>query len=301
MEPYTMAHLLKYDSVHKKFDGAVEFNHSHIMVNGKKINVYTEPDPGKLPWRDLGVDVVIESTGLFTRKEDALKHVNQSGARKVIISAPAQGEPDGVQFIVLGVNDHLINREDTVISNSSCTTNNVAPLIMILDEYWGIEKAFITTVHSYTRDQNILDGPHKDLRRGRAAAYSIVPTTTGAAKAVTRIFPHLAKNLGGAGIRVPVPDGSLTDVTCTLASPTSREEINATFKKAAKTTLKGILEYTEDPIVSMDVIGNPHSALFDAQLTAVLGERNKLVKVVAWYDNEVGYAHRLVELIEKFA
>jgi glyceraldehyde 3-phosphate dehydrogenase len=250
---------------------------------------------------DLGVDVVIESTGLFTRKEDALKHVNQSGARKVIISAPAQGEPDGVQFIVLGVNDHLINREDTVISNSSCTTNNVAPLIMILDEYWGIEKAFITTVHSYTRDQNILDGPHKDLRRGRAAAYSIVPTTTGAAKAVTRIFPHLAKNLGGAGIRVPVPDGSLTDVTCTLASPTSREEINATFKKAAKTTLKGILEYTEDPIVSMDVIGNPHSALFDAQLTAVLGERNKLVKVVAWYDNEVGYAHRLVELIEKFA
>jgi len=300
MEPFTMAHLLKYDSVHKKFDGSVEFNHDHILVNGKKIRVYTEPDPGNLPWASLGIDLVIESTGLFTRKEDALKHVNQSGARKVIISAPAQGEPDGVQFIVLGVNDHLIDRNDKVISNSSCTTNNVAPLIMILDKFWGIEKAFITTVHSYTRDQNILDGPHKDLRRGRAAAYSIVPTTTGAAKAVTRIFPHLAKNLGGAGIRVPVPDGSLTDVTCTLARPTSREEINATFREAAESSLKGILEYTEDPIVSMDVIGNPHSALFDAQLTAVLGDRNKLVKVVAWYDNEVGYAHRLVELIEKF-
>lgn len=300
MEPATMAHLLKYDSVHKKFNGQVEFNHDHILVDGKKIRVFTEDDPGKLPWRQLGVDVVIEATGKFTEKEDALRHVKESGADKVIISAPAKGESDGVQYIVLGVNDHLINRDDLVISNSSCTTNNVAPLIMILDKHWGIEKAFITTVHSYTRDQNILDGPHKDLRRGRAAAYSIVPTTTGAAKAVTKIFPHLAKNLGGAGIRVPVPDGSLTDVTCTLSRPTSAEEINATFKKAAQTELKGILEYTEDPIVSMDVIGNPHSALFDAQLTAVLGEKNKLVKVVAWYDNEVGYAHRLVELIGKF-
>lgn len=300
MEPATMAHLLKYDSVHKKFNGQVEFNHDHILVDGKKIRVFTEDDPGKLPWRQLGVDVVIEATGKFTEKEDALRHVKESGADKVIISAPAKGESDGVQYIVLGVNDHLINRDDLVISNSSCTTNNVAPLIMILDKHWGIEKAFITTVHSYTRDQNILDGPHKDLRRGRAAAYSIVPTTTGAAKAVTKIFPHLAKNLGGAGIRVPVPDGSLTDVTCTLSRPTSAEEINATFKKAAQMELKGILEYTEDPIVSMDVIGNPHSALFDAQLTAVLGEKNKLVKVVAWYDNEVGYAHRLVELIGKF-
>ena len=300
MEPFTMAHLLKYDSVHKKFDGEVAYNHNHLEVNGKKINVYTEPDPGKLPWRNLGIDVVIECTGLFTAREDAMRHVKESGARKVIISAPAKGESDGVQFIVLGVNDHLIDRNEKVISNSSCTTNNVAPLIMILDQHWGIEKAFITTVHSYTRDQNILDGPHKDLRRGRAAAYSIVPTTTGAAKAVTKIFPHLAKNLGGAGIRVPVPDGSLTDVTCTISRPTSREEINQTFKKAAETNLRGILEYTEDPIVSMDVIGNPHSALFDAQLTAVLGDRNKLVKVVAWYDNEVGYAHRLVELIDKF-
>jgi glyceraldehyde 3-phosphate dehydrogenase len=300
MEPYTIAHLLKYDSVHKKFKGEVEFNSDHLMVDGHRINVYTEDDPGKLPWKDLGIDVVIESTGKFTTKEDALKHVEEAGARKVIISAPARGESDGVQYIVLGVNDLKIDKNDKVISNSSCTTNNVAPMIMILDKFWGIEKAFITTVHSYTTDQNILDGPHKDLRRGRAAAYSIVPTTTGAAKAVTKIFPHLAQNIGGAGIRVPVPDGSLTDVTCTLAKPTSIEEINSKFKEAAETYLKGILEYTEDPIVSMDVIGNPHSALFDAQLTAVLGEKNKLVKVVAWYDNEVGYSHRLAELIDLF-
>lgn len=301
MEPYTIAHLLKYDSVHKKFQGNVEFNSDHLMVNGHRINVYTEKDPSKLPWKDLGIDVVIESTGKFTTKEDALKHVDEAGARKVIISAPAKGESDGVQYIVLGVNDHLIDKNDKVISNSSCTTNNVAPLIMLLDKFWGIEKAFITTVHSYTRDQNILDGPHKDLRRGRTAAYSIVPTTTGAAKAVTRIFPHLAQNIGGAGIRVPVPDGSLTDVTCTLSQPTSIEDINIKFKEAAETYLAGILEYTEDPIVSMDVIGNSHSAVFDAQLTAVLGEKNKLVKVVAWYDNEVGYSHRLVELVDLFA
>ncbi len=300
MEPFTMAHLLKYDSVHKKFNGSVEFNHNHIEVNGKKIKVYTEEDPGKLPWRALGIDVVIEATGKFTNKDDALKHVKVAGAKKVIISAPAKGESDGVQYIVLGVNDHKIDKRDLVISNSSCTTNNVAPMMMILDRHWGIEKAFITTVHSYTTDQNILDGPHADLRRGRAAAYSIVPTTTGAAKAVTKIFPHLAKNIGGAGIRVPVPDGSLTDVTCTLSRPTSAEEINEKFKEASETYLKGIMEYTEDAIVSMDVIGNSHSALFDSQLTAVLGERNKLVKVVAWYDNEVGYSHRLVELIEKF-
>lgn len=300
MEPYTMAHLLKYDSVHKRFDGNVEFNTSHIIVNGKRIDIYSEENPKKLPWKSLGIDVVIEATGKFTKKEDALKHVKNAGAKKVIISAPAKGETDGVQFIVLGVNDHLIDKNDVVISNSSCTTNNVALLIKILDDKWGIQKAFITTVHSYTRDQNILDGPHQDLRRGRAAAYSIVPTTTGAAKAATKIFPHLAKDLGGAGIRVPVPDGSLTDLTCTLKHCTSVEEINAAFKEASETTMKGLLEYTEDPIVSMDIIGNPHSAIFDAGLTAVLGEKNKLIKVIAWYDNEVGYSHRLVELIEKF-
>jgi glyceraldehyde 3-phosphate dehydrogenase len=299
MEPYTMAHLLKYDSVHKRFIGLVESNHDHLIVNGKKILIFREENPENLPWNKLGIDVVIESTGKFVSRDAALKHV-EAGARKVIISAPAKGESDGVQYIVLGVNNHLINKEDIVISNSSCTTNNVAPLIMVLDKFWGIEKAFITTVHSYTRDQNILDGPHSDLRRGRAAAYSIVPTTTGAAKAVTRIFPHLDKNIGGAGIRVPVPDGSLTDLTCTLKHCTSIEEINQKFKQASETYLKGIVEYTEDPIVSMDVIGNPHSAVFDSKLTAVLGDKNKLVKVVAWYDNEVGYSYRLTELVELF-
>lgn len=299
MEPYTMAHLLKYDSVHKRFQGEVKSNSDYLEVNGKKIRILKEENPVKLPWKKLNIDVVIESTGMFTKKEDALKHV-EAGARKVIISAPAKGESDGVQFIVLGVNDHLIDKNDVVISNSSCTTNNAALIIKVLDDNWGIQKAFITTVHSYTRDQNILDGPHQDLRRGRAAAYSIVPTTTGAAKAATKIFPHLAKDLGGAGIRVPVPDGSLTDLTCTLSKCTSVEEINSAFKEASETTMKGLLEYTEDPIVSMDVIGNPHSAVFDAGLTAVLGEKNKLVKVIAWYDNEVGYSHRLMDLVEKF-
>ncbi|MBW6461055.1 MAG: type I glyceraldehyde-3-phosphate dehydrogenase, partial [Bacteroidales bacterium] len=214
--------------------------------------------------------------------------------------APAHQESEDIKYVVLGVNDHIIDRNDVVISNSSCTTNNVAPLIMILDEYWGIDNAFITTVHSYTRDQNLLDAPHHDLRRARAAAVSIVPTTTGAAKASGKIFPHLKANLGGAGIRVPVPNASLTDLTCTLKHCTTREEINQKFREAAEGRLKGIMEYTEDPIVSVDIIGNTHSAVFDAGLTAVLGEKNKLVKVVAWYDNEMGYASRLVELIGKF-
>ncbi len=295
-----LAHLLKYDSVQRAFDGEVEHNHGHIYVNGKKILVLSEPDPAKLPWKALNIDVVIESTGQFVDRDEAIKHVEQSGARKVIISAPAQGERDDVKYVVLGVNDDVIDKNDVIISNASCTTNNVAPLIMILDELWGIDKAFMTTVHSYTKDQNIVDGPHKDWRRGRAAAYSIVPTTTGAAKAAGKIFPHLKANLGGAGIRVPVPDGSLTDLTCTLKKSTSIEEINAAFKRAARGRLKGILQYTEDPIVSVDILGNPYSAVFDANLTAVLGDKNKLVKVVAWYDNEMGYSSRLVELIEKF-
>ncbi len=295
-----LAHLLKYDSVQREFNGTVEHNGNHIIVNGHKIKVLNQPDPAKLPWKSLNIDVVIESTGKFVERNMAIKHVEISGARKVIISAPAKGEYDDVKYVVLGVNDDIIDRNDVIISNASCTTNNVAPLIMILDELWGIEKGFITTVHSYTKDQNLVDGPHKDWRRGRAAAYSIVPTTTGAAKASTKIFPHLKNNLGGAGIRVPVPDGSLTDLTCTLQKSTSVEKINAAFKKAAESKLKGILQYTEDPIVSMDIIGNTHSAIFDANLTAVLGDKNKLIKVVAWYDNEMGYSSRLVELIEKF-
>jgi glyceraldehyde 3-phosphate dehydrogenase len=269
-------------------------------VDGKKVLVFKEEDPGKLPWEKLGIDVVIESTGKFVSRQDAIRHVTESGARKVIISAPAKNESDDVKYVVLGVNDDIIDKNEVVISNSSCTTNNVAPLIMVLDKHWGVDRAFITTVHSYTKDQNLLDAPHKDLRRARAAASSIVPTTTGAAKAATKIFPHLKANLGGAGIRVPVADGSLTDLTCTLNSCATREEINQKFKEAADSYLKGILEYTEDPIVSVDIIGNTHSAVFDAGLTAVLGEKNKLVKVVAWYDNEMGYAARLVELIDKF-
>lgn len=295
----SLCHLLKYDSVHRHFPGTVEYDENHLYINGHKVLVSKIKDPEKLPWKSLNIDVVIESTGKFIRKKDAALHLN-SGAGKVVISAPAKGESDDVQYIVLGVNDHLIDRNDRIISNSSCTTNNVAPLIKILDDNWGVEKGFITTVHSYTKDQHLLDSPHKDLRRGRAAAYSIVPTTTGAAKASTRIFPHLNNNLGGAGIRVPVPDGSLTDLTCTLREPASIEAINQKFREAAEGPMKGILEYTEDPIVSMDIIGNTHSAVFDAGLTAVLGEKNKLVKVVAWYDNEMGYSTRLVELIERF-
>ncbi|MBN2638523.1 MAG: type I glyceraldehyde-3-phosphate dehydrogenase [Bacteroidales bacterium] len=295
-----LAHLLKYDSVHRAFDGEVHIEDNSLVVNGNKIKVINEPNPALLPWKEMNIDVVIESTGNFVKREEAIQHVEKSGARKVIISAPAKGEHNGVKYIVLGVNDEIIDKNDVIISNASCTTNNVAPLIMILDELWGIDKAFMTTVHSYTKDQNIVDGPHNDWRRGRAAAYSIVPTTTGAAKAATKIFPHLKHNLGGAGIRVPVPDGSLTDITCTLKKSTSTEEINHAFKEAAEGRLKGILQYTEDPIVSVDVLGNTHSAIFDANLTAVLGEKNKLVKVVAWYDNEMGYSSRLVELIEKF-
>ncbi len=298
-DTYRLAHLLKYDSVHRRFPGTVTHDATHLFINDNKVKAFAISDPKMLPWKELNIDVVIESTGLFVTKAGAEQHL-EAGARKVIISAPAKDESEDVKYVVLGVNDHIINRNDRIISNSSCTTNNVAPLIQILDENWGIQKGFITTVHSYTKDQHLLDAPHKDLRRGRAAAYSIVPTTTGAAKAATRIFPHLKNNLGGAGIRVPVPDGSLTDLTCTLNQCTSIEEINQKFKEAAEGRLKGILEYTEDPIVGMDVIGNTHSAVFDAQLTAVLGDKQKLVKVVAWYDNEMGYSTRLVELIEKF-
>jgi len=296
-----LAHLLKYDSVQGAFQGNITAHSDYIVVDNKKVMIFNQADPAQLPWKDLAIDVVIESTGFFTEPEKARLHIDASGARKVIISAPAKDIREDVPYIVLGVNDHLINREDDLISNASCTTNNVAPLIKILHENWGVQKGFITTVHSYTKDQNLVDGPHKDWRRGRAAAHSIVPTTTGAAKAATRIFPHLKGNLGGAGIRVPVPDGSLTDLTCTLDKSTSVEEINAAFKAAAMKEFQGILQYTEDPIVSSDVIGNTHSAVFDAGLTAVLGDKNKLVKVVAWYDNEMGYASRLVELIAKFA
>ncbi len=296
-----LAHLLRYDSVHRRFPGEVEVKQGNLVVNGQPIKVLNEPDPSNLPWKELRIDIVLEATGKFVAKSDALRHVNDSGARKVIISAPAKADQDEVKYAVLGVNDEIIDRKDVIISNASCTTNCVAPMIKILDEQWGVENAFITTVHSYTKDQNIIDGPHKDYRRGRAAAESIVPTTTGAAKAASRVFPHLKNNLGGAGIRVPVQDGSLTDLTCTLKKPASSEEINRAFKEASKNSMRHILEYTDHPIVSVDIIGNEHSAIFDAGLTAVLGKQNRLVKTVAWYDNEMGYSSRLVELIEKFA
>lgn len=299
-DPQTLAHLLKYDSVHGNFPGRVEAGEDFLLVNRRKIKVFAEPEPGAVNWGKLGVDVVIESTGRFTDRASAQKHLD-AGARKVIISAPAKTDHEDVKYVVLGINDHIIEPGDQIISNSSCTTNCVAPMIKILDDQWGIQEGFITTVHSYTRDQNLIDAPHSDLRRARAAAYSIIPTTTGAAKAATRIFPHLKNNLGGAGIRVPVPDGSLTDLTCTLKKPATAAAINAAFREAAGGNLKGILQYTEDPIVSVDIIGNPHSAIFDAGLTAVLGDNNDLVKIVAWYDNESGYANRLADLVEKFA
>jgi len=295
-DPYTLCHLLKYDSVHGNFPGEVTAGDDHLVVNGHTIKVFKEPVPGNINWGAMNIDIVIESTGRFVDRPSALKHI-EAGARKVIISAPARDEQNDVKYIVAGINHHLIQPDDIIVSNSSCTTNCVAPMIKVLDDIWGIEEGFITTVHSYTRDQNLIDAPHTDLRRARAAAYSIIPTTTGAAKAATRIFPHLKNNLGGAGIRVPVPNGSLTDLTCTVRKPTSIEAINQAFKEASEGYLKGIMQYTTDPIVSIDIIGNTHSAIFDAGLTSVLGDRNNLVKIVAWYDNEAGYAHRLADLV----
>ncbi|MBP6402487.1 MAG: type I glyceraldehyde-3-phosphate dehydrogenase [Bacteroidia bacterium] len=291
---HTLAHLFKYDSIHRRFDGEVSSDEKHLIINGIKIQSLAERDPLKLPWKALNIDVVLECTGIFTDKAGATLHLT-AGARKVILSAPAKGK-EPVKTIVLGVNDDQIGEEDTILSNASCTTNNAAPMLKILDELWGIESAFVTTIHAYTGDQNIHDGPHKDLRRARAAAVSIIPTTTGAAKALGDVLPHLQGKLGGAGVRVPTPDGSLTDVTCILKAHPSMEEINAAFKNASETSLKGILEYTSDPIVSIDIVGNPASCIFDSLLTTVLGP---MVKIVGWYDNEMGYSTRLAELVQK--
>lgn len=290
----TLAHLFKYDSVHGNFQGDVKVEKDGIVVNGKFIQLCREKSPENLPWGKMNIDIVVESTGLFRDKANAEKHL-QAGAKKVIISAPAKD--DEIKSVVLGVNEGILDGSEKIISNASCTTNSLAPLVKVLDEMCGIESGYITTVHSYTGDQKLHDAPHRDLRRARAAAVSIVPTTTGAAKAITKIFPHLDGVLGGAGIRVPVPDGSLTDFTCVVKNTKSIEQINAAFKKAAENELKGILAYTEDPIVSIDIVGNTHSCIFDAQLTSVIGN---LVKVVGWYDNEIGYSNRLVELVERF-
>jgi glyceraldehyde 3-phosphate dehydrogenase len=288
----TLSHLLKYDSVHGRIKADVTFGDKEIIVNGKKISVYAEKDPVNLPWKDLNIDVVIESTGFFLSRETAGKHI-AAGAKKVIISAPASND---IKTVVLGINDAILNADDIIVSNASCTTNCAAPMIKILDENWGLEDGYISTVHSYTGDQRLHDAPHKDLRRARAAAISIVPTSTGAAKAITKIFPHLEGKLGGCGMRVPVPDGSLTDITCVLRKKVTVQEINEAFKKAAHGPLKGILEYTEDPIVSIDIVGNPHSCVYDAEFTSVIGN---MVKVIGWYDNEFGYSNRLADLITK--
>ncbi len=289
----TLAHLLKYDSIHRAFEGTISHTPNSLIVNGKEILCFQEKDPSNLPWEKLGIDVVIESTGKFTSTEKANAHLS-AGAKKVIISAPASDKE--TPTIVLGVNDYVLEKESKIISNASCTTNNVAPMVKVLDELGGIEDGYITTVHSYTGDQNLHDAPHRDLRRARAAAVSMIPTSTGAAKAITSIFPHLKGKLGGAGIRVPVPNGSLTDFTCLLKKDVSVQEINAAFKQASENSLKGILQYTEDPIVSIDIQENSHSCIFDAQLTSIVG---RLVKVVGWYDNEWGYSSRLAELVER--
>lgn len=289
----TLAHLLKYDSVHGIIKADVKSEEKAIIVNGKRINVYAEKDPSALPWKNLGVDVVIESTGFFLDKESAGKHI-AAGAKKVIISAPAN--TNDIKTVVLGVNEDKLNDDDLIISNASCTTNCAAPMIKVLDESFGLVEGFITTVHAYTGDQRLHDAPHKDLRRARAAALSIIPTSTGAAKAITKIFPHLKGKLGGCGMRVPVPDGSLTDITCLLNKPATIEEINAAFKKASETNLKGILQYMEDPIVSIDIVGNSHSCIYDPEFTSIVGN---MVKIIGWYDNEGGYCNRLADLVQK--
>lgn len=294
-DPKTLAHLFKYDTVHRGFKGSVSHDDESIIINGKRILILAEKNPEALPWKSMNIDLVIESTGKFTNLAGASKHL-QAGAKQVIISAPATDKE--IQMVVLGVNDHLIDLQSPVLSNASCTTNNVAPMMKILDDKWGIVEGYITTIHSMTGDQSLHDAPHKDLRRARAASASIIPTTTGAAKAVTHIFPHLDGNLGGAGVRVPVLNGSLTDLTCILKSPASIEAINKAFQDAAANEMINILEYTEDPIVSVDILDNTHSCIFDAQLTSIVGD---LVKVVGWYDNESGYSARLVDLVMKIS
>ena len=291
----TLAHLFKYDSVHRGFKGDVAFDADHLIINGQPIRVFSEKDPSALPWREYSIDLVLEATGKFISQKGAELHLS-AGAGQVIITAPSSDR--NIPTIVLGVNDGAIDLRSPILSNASCTTNNGAPMVKILDDNWGVADGYITTVHSMTSDQSLHDAPHKDLRRARAASASIIPTTTGAAKAITNIFPHLSGMLGGAGIRVPVLNGSLTDFTCSLKKPATVTEINAAFKLAADSEMKHILEYTEDPIVSTDILGNTHSCIFDAQLTSVVGG---LVKVVGWYDNEMGYSSRLADLVEKIA
>ena len=287
----TMAHLLKYDSILGRFPGAVEVTGEGFSVDGRSVRALAERDPGALPWGDLGVDVVVESTGFFTKAEAARKHVDAGGAKKVIISAPASGED---LTVVMGVNDDQYDGSQTVISNASCTTNCVAPMAKVLQDSFGIERGMMTTIHAYTADQQLQDMPHKDLRRARAAALNIIPTSTGAAKATSLVLPELKGKLDGIAMRVPVPTGSVTDLVVTLGRETTKDEVNAAYAAAAEGPMKGFLVYTEDPIVSSDIVTSPASCTLDAQLTMAMGNQ---VKVVGWYDNEWGYSNRLVDLI----
>ena len=287
----TMAHLVKYDSIHGVLPFAVSNDEKGIIVDGKHFLFFHEKNISKLDWKSIDIDFVIESTGKYKAFDEINAHI-LAGAKRVILSAPS--EVDTIKTVVLGVNESILDGTEKIISNASCTTNNAAPMIKVIEELCGIEQAYITTIHSFTTDQSLHDQPHKDLRRARGASQSIVPTTTGAAKALTKIFRSLDGKMGGCGIRVPVPDGSLTDITFNVKHTVTIEEINNAFKKASETNLKGILEYTEDPIVSVDVLGNKNSCIFDAQLTSVI---DKMVKVVGWYDNEIGYSSRIIDLI----
>ncbi|MUU77968.1 type I glyceraldehyde-3-phosphate dehydrogenase [Winogradskyella endarachnes] len=287
----TLSHLLKYDSIHGILNASVFNDQNNIIVNNVPVPLFNASHPKDVDWSQVKPDFVIESTGKFKTKEELQFHIN-NGAKRVILSVPAI--EDTIKTIVLGVNDQSLKGDETIISNASCTTNNAAPMIALIKKHLGIKQAYITTIHSYTTDQSLHDQPHKDLRRARAAGQSIVPTTTGAAKALTKIFPDLSNVIGGCGIRVPVANGSLTDITINVEQPTTIKKVNTIFKDAAETHLKGILEYTEDPIVSIDIVGNPHSCIFDAQMTSVIGN---MVKIVGWYDNETGYSSRIMDLI----
>lgn len=287
----TLSHLLKYDSIHGVFKTEISHDSKHIIIGNKKVVLLNEKHPEQINWKPFAPDFVIEATGKFKTVE-TLEHHIKNGAKRVILSVPP--EDDSIKTIVLGINENSLDGTETIISNASCTTNNAAPMIAIINELCGINQAYITTVHSYTTDQSLHDQPHRDLRRARAAGQSIVPTTTGAAKALTKIFPDLEDVIGGCGIRVPVPNGSLTDITLSVKKTVSIETINAAFKTASQGRYKGILEYTEDPIVSIDIVGNTHSCIFDSQMTSVIGN---MIKIIGWYDNETGYSSRLVDLI----
>lgn len=287
----TLAHLLKYDSIHGVFPAEISSTENTIIVNNKSIPLFNKNHPKETDWSLVNPDFVIESTGKFKTSEDLEFHL-KNGAKRVILSVPPT--EDDIKTIVLGVNESSINGEEKIISNASCTTNNAAPMINIINDLCGINQAYITTVHSYTTDQSLHDQPHRDLRRARAAGQSIVPTTTGAAKALTKIFPELSDVIGGCGIRVPVANGSLTDITFNVKKTVTIEEVNQAFKNASKNQFKGVLEYTEDPIVSIDIVGNTHSCIFDSQMTSVIGN---MVKIIGWYDNETGYSSRIIDLI----